>query len=174
MVIGNGFFSDTREDALREMEQRSGCKVVKSNLPTVGNIAIYVSERGDLYGQQYIQGKWLTRTKTPERTGIGYVARISDKGKESRIHMCVLVYCAFVSHQWQPDVELEFINGNIYDPSPKNLRPKKHEIVVPKEWTDTMNARTDVYESQFLHVCWSARSVSDTSACTSRATSPRK
>ena len=52
MVIGNGFFSDTKEDALREMTDRAGCKVVKSNFPTIGNIEIYVSERGDLYGQQ--------------------------------------------------------------------------------------------------------------------------
>ena len=71
MVIGNGFFSDTKEDALREMTDRAGCKVVKSNFPTIGNIEIYVSERGDLYGQQRIQGKCLTRTKKPEKTGIG-------------------------------------------------------------------------------------------------------
>ena len=45
MVIGNGFFSDTKEDALREMTERAGCKVVKSNFPTIGNIEIYVSSR---------------------------------------------------------------------------------------------------------------------------------
>lgn len=153
MVIGNGFFSDTKEDALREMTERAGCKVVKSNFPTIGNIEIYVSERGDLYGQQRIQGKCLTRTKKPEKTGIGYVARISDKKKEYRIHMVVLIYCAFVLHRWEPDVELEPVNGNIYDVRPQNLRPKQKPI--PPEWAERMKARAKVYDSNFANVCWS-------------------
>ena len=37
MVIGNGFFSDTKDDALREMTQRSGCEVRHLPFPTIGN-----------------------------------------------------------------------------------------------------------------------------------------
>ena len=153
MVIGNGFFSDTSDDALREMQQRAGCRVVKSNFPTIGNITIYVSERGHLYGQQRIQGKWLTRTKKLERTGIGYVARISDKKREYRIYMQLLIYCAFVSHQWQPDIELEAVNGNVYDVRPDNFRPKHKPI--PTEWSERMTERQQVYEQNFQNVCWS-------------------
>lgn len=153
MVIGNGFFSDTKEDALQEMTKRSGCKVVKSNFQTVGNICFYVSKKGDLYGQQYIQGKWLTRTKKPERTNSGLVARLSDNKKEYRIRLQVLVYCAFVIGCWEPDVELDFINGNCYDVRPENLRMKQPTI--PHEWSERMELRKDVYQSYFLNVMWS-------------------
>lgn len=159
MVIGNGFFSDTKEDALKEMEQRAGCKVKATPFPTIGNIAIYVSENGDLYGQQRIQGKCLTRTKKPEKTGIGYVARISDKKKESRIHMVVLMFCTFILGRWEPDVELEPVNGNIYDVRPQNLRIKQKPINT--EWSKRMKERAAIYEKNFNHVCWSVNYVTD-------------
>lgn len=157
MVIGNGFFSDTREDALREMTERAGCEVRLTPYPTIGNIAIYVSQKGDLYGQQRVQGKWLTRTKKPERTGLGYVARISDKKRESRIHMTVLIYCTFILHEWQPDVELEPVNGNVYDLRPENLRQKQKPI--PPEWAERMEDRKGIYTANFMHVAWSVNFV---------------
>ena len=61
MVIGNGFFSENREAALAEMTERSKCEVKHLPYPTVGNIMYYISYVGDLYGQQMIQGRPLTR-----------------------------------------------------------------------------------------------------------------
>ena len=67
--------------------------------------------------------------------------------------MVVLIYCAFVLHRWEPDVELEPVNGNIYDVRPQNLRPKRKPI--PPEWAERMNVRAKVYDSNFMNVCWS-------------------
>lgn len=154
MVIGNGFFSDTMDDAVREMSERSKCDVKHLPYPTIGNIDYWVSETGDLYGVQQIQGKWLTRTKKPVRYKHGYSARLtSDAHKEIFIRLQVLTYCAFVLGEWQPDVELEFVNGNQYDVRPLNLRLSKP--MIPPEWSERMELRQDVYASNFLHVMWS-------------------
>ena len=154
MVIGNGFFSDTKEDALREMTERAGCKVVKSNFPTIGNIAYFISEHGDLYGQQRIQGKLLTRQRKHLRYAPGFKARLSmAPHREQTIYVQVLVYCAFVTHEWQPDIELEAVNGNVYDVRPENFRPKRKPI--PPEWSERMTERQQVYEQNFQNVCWS-------------------
>jgi DNA-directed RNA polymerase specialized sigma24 family protein len=154
MVIGNGFFSDTKEDALKEMEQRAGCKVKLTPFPTIGNMAIYVSENGDLYGQQRIQGKCLTRQRKHVKYSPGFKARLSTAPhKEVNIYVQVLIYCAFVLNRWEPDIELEAINGNVYDVRPENFRPKQKPI--PPEWAERMKARAKVYDSNFANVCWS-------------------
>lgn len=67
MVIGNGFFSENREAALAEMTERSKCEVKHLPYPTVGNITYYISYVGDLYGQQMIQGRPLTRQRKHQR-----------------------------------------------------------------------------------------------------------
>jgi len=155
MVIGNGFFSDTREDALEEMKQRSKCEVKHLPYSTIGNIDYFISETGDLYGVQRIQGKCLTRTKSPIRYKYGYSARLTTAPhKEQFLPLAVLVYCAFVLNRWEPDVQLEHINGNVYDCRPANLRPKVEDI--PPEWSQRMKQRQDVYKREFTHVCWSA------------------
>lgn len=154
MVIGNGFFSDTPNDALREMQHRAGCRVVKSDFPTIGNIAYYISEHGDLYGQQHIQGRLLTRQRKHLRYAPGFKARLcTAPHREQSIYVQVLVYCAFVLHEWQPDIELEAVNGNVYDVRPENFRPKHKPI--PPEWSECMTERSQVYEQNFHKVCWS-------------------
>lgn len=153
MVIGNGFFSDTLDDARREMQERSRCEVRHLPYPTVGNIDYYISKRGDLYGVQQIQGRWLTRTKKPLRYRHGYSARLTaDANKEVFFHLQVLVWCAFVLGRWEPDVELEFVNGDQYDVRPDNLRLKQQEQ--HPEYAEQMKERETVYGSKFLRVCW--------------------
>lgn len=154
MVIGNGIFSDTREDALKYMEETAGCKVVPSTYPTIGNICYYTSERGDVFGQQRIQGKYLTRKSKRERNNLGYRVRVQGLGKcQAWVTLEVLVYCDFVLKEWQPDIRLEAINGDPYDMRPDNFRPYRE--LIPPEWAERMKARAEVYKSEFKRMCHS-------------------
>lgn len=159
MVIGNGFFADTKEDARAEMQKRKGCKVEPVPFPTIGNIIYYVSEQGDLFGVQKVADKFIAREKKPTRYKIGYSARMSTaQHKEARIPLQLIVWNSFVAKQWT-DTELEFKNGNQYDVSVSNLQPKKKEV--PKEWTDRMQHLSQIYDKFFNHVCWYANYVSN-------------
>ena len=154
MVIGNGFFSDTKKDALKEMRERSRCDVRHLPFPTIGNIDYYVSETGDLYGMQRIQGKCLTRQRQHIRYKKGFTARLSTAPhKESFFDLEVLTYCAFVLNSWEPDVKLEFVNGNQYDVRPVNLRQQQEEE--HPEWTERMKSHTAIYSQNFKRICYS-------------------
>ena len=154
MVIGNGFFSDTKDDAVKEMRERSKCEVKHLPFPTIGNIDYYVSETGDLYGMQRIQGKCLTRQRQHIRYKKGFTARLSTAPhKESFFGLEILTYCAFVLNRWEPDTQLEFVNGNQYDVRPQNLRPKQQEE--HPEWTERMKSNTAIYSKNFMRICYS-------------------
>ena len=158
MVIGNGFFSDNRQTALAEMTERSKCEVKHLPYPTVGNITYYISYVGDLYGQQMIQGRPLTRQRKHQKYSIGYTARLCEAPhKEANFHLQVLTWSAFVLNEWNPDVDLEFKNGNCYDVRPCNLQERVE--VIPVEWAATMDRRKGIYTSHFLDVAWSVNYV---------------
>ena len=158
MVIGNGFFSENREAALAEMTERSKCEVRHLPFPTVGNITYYISYVGDLYGQQMIQGRPLTRQRKHQKYSIGYTARLCEAPhKEANFHLQVLTWSAFVLNEWNPDVDLEFKNGNCYDVRPCNLQERVETI--PTEWAATMERRKGMYVSHFLDVAWSVNYV---------------
>lgn len=154
MVIGNGFFTDTRQDAIAEMTARSKCKVEHCPFPTIGNIDYFISETGDLYGLQNIQGKQLTRLKKPVKNKYGYTARMSAAPhKEAWMPLCVLMYCSFTLKRWEPDIRLEYKNGNQYDCRPQNLQPKQQEQ--HPEWTETLEQRQEAYAKEFMRICYS-------------------
>ena len=158
MVIGNGFFSENRQTALAEMTERSKCEVRHLPFPTVGNITYYISYVGDLYGQQMIQGRPLTRQRKHQKYSIGYTARLCEAPhKEANFHLQVLTWSAFVLNEWNPDVDLEFKNGNCYDVRPCNLQERIESI--PTEWAATMERRKGMYVSHFLDVAWSVNYV---------------
>lgn len=158
MVIGNGFFSDNREAALREMQERSQCEVRHLPYPTLGNITYYIGYTGDLYGQQIIQGRPLTRQGRHQKYSNGYTARMSDRPHHQTCYkLQVLTWSAFVLNRWQPDADLEFKNGNCYDVRPSNLQERRPTI--PTEWAATMERRQDIYQSHFIDVCWSVNYV---------------
>ena len=71
MVIGNGFFSDTLSDAIKEMQRISQCEVVQCAFPTIGNIMYYISYKGDIFGMQTIGGKRLTRNRKTTKNKVG-------------------------------------------------------------------------------------------------------
>ena len=152
MVIGNGFFSDTLSDAIKEMQRISQCEVVQCAFPTIGNIMYYISYKGDIFGMQTIGGKRLTRNRKTTKNKGGISARLSISAhREVCIPLQVLTYCSFVLKAWNPDVELTFINGDVYDVRPCNLVEQKEPI--PQEWTDRMCEQSTDYERNYKRIC---------------------
>lgn len=159
MVIGNGFFSDTIDDALNEMQSRCGCEVKVCVFPTIGNLIYYISRHGDLYSMQKIQGKCLTRgpnkpassnVKGKRRDG-GITHRLKENQKREKwIKAELLVYCSFILGRWDEDLQLEFVNGKATDIRPENIREKREPI--PQEWKERMRQYADIYEGNFRRV----------------------
>ena len=163
MVIGNGFFSDTEQDALRKMTERSRCEVRRCVFPTASKIVYYISSRGDIYGTQMVQGKWLTRTKKAaegghsKRKNGGLTARMqSGPKREQYLPLEWLTYCTFTLKRWEPEpLPLTFINGNPKDVRPENLRLLEKQI--PPEWSEHMNDYSEIYQHDFNRVCESVK-----------------
>jgi DNA-directed RNA polymerase specialized sigma24 family protein len=157
MVIGNGFFSDTIEDALQEMKQRSCCDVVKLPFQTIGNIVYYIGCNGDLYGCQRIAGKILTRKKTHLRYKRGFTDRLSeDAHKEIFVHLENLVWSAFVSKRYEPELVIQFKNRNPYDVRPENLFIS-NDVCKREIYCNTIKRFASVYDSCFSHFCYSCQ-----------------
>ena len=159
MVLGNGFFTYTVSEALQEMQRLADCEVRHCVFPTIGNLQYYISEHGDLFSTQTIQGRCLTRG--PKKAGSleghgkrkdgGVTHRLSYTPKNEKwIPAEKLVYCTFVLGQWVEDLELEFINGCSTDIRPDNIQPKKEKCL--QEWTDRMYQYAEIYERDFNNV----------------------
>ena len=159
MNIGNGFFSYTENEALQEMKNLVGCDVRHCVFPTIGNIQYYISEHGDLFGVQKIQGRFLTRG--PKKAGSlqGHGKR-KDGGVTHRINVAPhkerwiaverLVFCTFLLGHWENDLEIEFKNGKATDIRPDNLQPKEEKWL--EEWTERMYQFQDIYKREFSNV----------------------
>lgn len=166
MNINGCFFSDSERDALCEMQRLAGCEVRRCVYPTTKNLTYYISEHGHLFGQQRIQGKLLTRAKQPsskhshgKRKDGGMTLRLSNgkhgKGGESYIRAELLVYCTFCLHRWEPDLQIDFKNGNATDLRPDNLMEHREEI--PQEWSERLAGHADIYRQNFDRVAESAK-----------------
>ena len=176
MNINGGFFSDTEGDALREMQKMVKCKVKRCAYPTTKNLTYYLSEHGELFSIQKIQGKLLTRgpiqpgskNSHGRRKDGGITHRMSNgphgKGVESWIKAELLVYCTFILGRWEPDLRIDFKNGRASDLRPDNLQEHVEEI--PPEWAERLARWENIYRSQFAEVVrrvvwWSFISVED-------------
>ena len=134
------------------MQRISQCEVVQCAFPTIGNIVYYISYNGDIFGMQTIGGKRLTRNRKTTKNKSGITARLSISAhREVYIPLQVLTYCSFVLKAWNPDVELTFINGDVYDVRPCNLVEQKEPI--PQEWTDRMCEQSNDYERNYKRIC---------------------
>lgn len=168
MNINGGFFSDTEGDALREMQKMVKCKVKRCAYPTTKNLTYYLSEHGELFSIQKIQGKLLARgPKQPgsrsghgKRKDGGTTLRMSNgkhgAGSESWIRAELLVYCTYILGRWEPDLRIDFKNGSANDLRPDNL--EIHREVIPPEWSERLAQWKDIYQSQFntvvAHCTW--------------------
>lgn len=160
MVIGNGFFTETEQDALQEMTSRSGCQVKRCVYPTIGNLTYYISEQGHLFGMQRVKGTGAYITRGPKKPDHGTHAKRKDGGitlrlcespkHERSIKAELLVFCTFILGSWQPDVQVVFKDGNAANICKDNLELKKEDI--PPEWRERMEQHTDVYKSNFNRV----------------------
>ena len=176
MNINGGFFSDTEGDALREMQKMVKCKVKRCAYPTTKNLTYYLSEHGELFSIQKIQGKLLTRgPKQPgsrsghgKRKDGGTTLRMSNgkhgAGSESWIRAELLVYCTYILGRWEPDLRIDFKNGLASDLRPDNLQ--EHVEDIPPEWAERLARWENIYRSQFAEVVrrvvwWSFISVED-------------
>lgn len=176
MNINGGFFSDTESDALSEMQKMVKCKVKRCAYPTTKNLTYYLSEHGELFSIQKIQGKLLTRgPKQPgsknshgKRKDGGTTLRMSNgkhgAGSESWIRAELLVYCTYILGRWEPDLRIDFKNGRASDLRPDNLQEHVEEI--PPEWSERLARWENIYRSQFAEVVrrvvwWSFISVED-------------
>lgn len=158
MVVGNGFFTDTIEDAILEMKQRTNCDVRKMPYPTMRNISYYLSINGDLFGIQKIANRYITRENKRNKSGIGFYLRVQESPrKQIRVPLILAIYNTYVAEEWT-ETELEFKNGNVYDTSIQNIQPKQN--LIPKEWTERMFLLKDVYSTYFNKVCRYANYVS--------------
>lgn len=155
MVFGNGFFTYTENEALEEMTKAAGCLVLPCVFPTASKIAYYLSEKGDIYSVQLVQGKFLTRTKSVEngshskRKNGGLIVRLKSTPKTERsFHLEWLMYCTFILKRWQErQQQLVFLDGNARNVRPDNLRlPSKR---IPPEWSEHMDRHQALYESEF-------------------------
>ena len=160
MVIGNGFFSDTESDALREMKNRSGCEVKRCVFPTMGNLTYYLSIQGDLYGMQRVKGTGKFITRGPKKPDHGTHAKRKDGGithrlrespkHEKSIKAELLVYCTYILGRWEPDLRIDFKDGHATNINPDNL--EIHNEDIPPEWLEHMKANADTYEKDFKRV----------------------
>lgn len=164
MVINNGFFTDYENQAIDEMKKMVKCDVKRCALPSSKNLTYYISEHGDLFSMQKIQGKCLTRgPKKPassqehgKRKDGGITHRLSmGHGKDKWIAAELLVYCTFILGRWESDLRIVFKNGKASDIRPDNLELPPNEL--PPEWSERMAEYKEMYQQNFNRVVQSVK-----------------
>lgn len=152
MVIGNGFFCDTLDDAIQEMGLRAHSGVALVPLPVNGNIEYYISDNGHTFGVQKIGDRYIVRVKKNIRLKRGWSMRWSSEAVEHQSDLCLCMYNAFVTKKWQDKIIPSFKDGNQYNCILSNLYvPAK---VFHSEYADRMTLLADVYEENFNRVCY--------------------
>lgn len=173
MVIGNGFFSDYESRAIDEMKKMVRCDVKRCVFPSSKNLTYYISEHGDLFSMQKVQGRYLTRGPKKMATGKhgkrkdgGITHRLSmgRAGREKWIAAELLVYCTFILGRWESEIKILFKNGKATDIRPGNLELPPNEP--PPEYSERMAEYQEMYQQDFNRVVksvkwWCGLSVED-------------
>lgn len=166
MVIGNGFFTDYESDAIEEMKKMVKCEVKRCAFPSSKNLIYFISEHGDLFSMQKVQGHYLTRGPKKSGSSQGHGKR-KDGGITHRLSLgCtprrekwiaaeLLVYCTFILGRWEPDIRVLFKNGKATDIRPDNLDVPQEEM--PQEWSERLNEYKETYEQNFNRVVQSVK-----------------
>ena len=176
MNLNGGFFTDSQNGVPEIIQKIVKCEVKRCVYPTTKNLIYYLSEHGDLFSTQLIQGKVLVRGpkqpaskhKKGKRKDGGITHRLSNghhgKGSESFIPAELLIYCTFILKRWKPDLQICFKNGIASDLRPDNLQEYKNDI--PHDWNKRLEFWKDIYQSQFNEVAryvkwWTGISLED-------------
>lgn len=149
------FLTNTEEEALKEMEKRSNCRVWPCVCPTIGARSYCISENGELYGMRYVKmtKQYVCSIQKPRydrHNEYFWYAICTTPDREELFLGEVLVWCTFVLGRWEPDVQLDFKDGNRLHVRLDNL--ETHKLVVPKLWGDRMKAWEDDYKMWFDYV----------------------
>ena len=109
------------------MRNRCLCDVRPIPFPTVDSMTYWVTEKGDAFGCNKMRTMCVTRPlKIERRYKRGCNIRYSIYGgKQKEAYMQNVMWSAFVSKEWLPDLEFSFKDGNQYNFALSNIEPKK-------------------------------------------------
>ena len=153
MVIGNGFFSNTLQEALAEMSARSGGEVQPVPFPTIGNITYYATTTGSVYGVQKIGERYISRLKKPCKNGRYICVRLNKAPhKETYTPMLRVMYCTFIAKQWT-DEPIIAKDGNVNNWQLENITKDTFSDLNMKLHDNTC-LFSKVYSTSFTRVAW--------------------
>ena len=161
MVIGNGLVTYTIQDAKKECESlMKGKELRKAVIPTIDTLTYWISDIGEMFGCQKMATMFLTKPlKIEHRYKSGASIRYSiGGGKQAQAFMQKVMYCTWVLGYWQEDLELETIDGNVYNYQLSNIKLKEKEF--PITLHNNLNSLQQTYKSHFLDCAWYALFVS--------------
>lgn len=145
MESRNMFFSESVEEAVGLIAQRTGCRVAESGIGKVGGKATYlVTDDGRAFVAVRMYGRVAVQEKKPVRNGRSTRWSICTYGKRY-YDLAQCVYCAFVLERWD-DVRPNFKDGNPRNCSVANLSVDDGQAMGVG---DFMKMHAGVYEKEF-------------------------
>lgn len=161
----SAFYCKTAEDALQEMEKRSGCRVAQIVYPYVCSNDYFISEFGEMYTLHYekrVNKRWCV-DRIAHKIGLTANAGISISFTANKQLVQVkaekLVYCTFVLGSWDDDIEVDFKDGNPKNVHLDNLAERGEYLT--EETAERMAKFADIYTKYFDYVMKYIRFVID-------------
>lgn len=154
----NDIYFDNEGKAIAWMERYCKSPIKKIPYPSTQKTNYYISKNGDVFSVMSNKGKYLAKKKQIIKTSKWLKVRFPFGSRKSGVKekyflVCVLVYCTFVLDAWNPEIEIDYIDGNQFNVNVENLKPKSKEI--PQSWLDEMEKRSSIYKTHFLKVAHS-------------------
>lgn len=145
MEARNGFFSESVEEAMGLIAQRTGRRVAEAGIGTAGGKATYlVTDDGRVFVAMKMHGRIAAQEKKPVRNGRSTRWSVYTYGKRY-YDVAQCVYCAFVLGRWD-DVRPKFKDGNPRNCSVENLSVDEGQAMGIGYF---MRRHADVYEKEF-------------------------
>lgn len=160
MVIGNGFITYSINDAKQEIVELCKGKDIRiAPLPTTDSMTYFISNKGEVYGCQKMKNMYLTKPKKVEmRYSLGAGFRYVVPKGEKYVYMQQIMYCTFVLGYWKDGLELEPIDGNVYNYQIENIKLKTKIYTTLKSNLEYLK---NEYKSHFLDVAWYAKYIAN-------------
>lgn len=161
MVIGNGFITNTVEEAYKNVCGICRGKDVRvAPLPTIDAMTYWISDIGEIFGCQRTTNMCLTK---PLRIDRRYKKGCSMRyaiggGKQSQAFMQDIMYCTFVLGKWEENLSLQPTDGNPYNYQLNNIKTNNTDVLQKRNiMLENMVRLQDVYKSEFISVAWYIR-----------------